>query len=83
VSEVSRKVFASYVKDKDQNLHVFKYVLSLTLKVLLHEHILASTVPETQHQIAQESDPAFVNIYCESDAVGVSCEVVRKDNRSH
>lgn len=81
--EVTREVLAGDVKDKDQNLHVFKNVLSLTLKILLHEHILTSTVPKTQHQVAQKSDSALVHINCESDAVGVSRKVIRKYNRPH
>jgi hypothetical protein len=72
VREIASKILAGYVKDKDQNLHVFKNVLSLTLKVLLHEHILTSTVPKTQDQVASDFDPALIDRNCEIDAIGVS-----------
>ena len=81
--EITGKVFGGDVKNEDENLNVFEDVFSLRLEVLLHEHVLATAVPQRKHEVAEEADPLLIDIDCESDTVCVSGEIVGKDDRSH
>lgn len=56
VVHVSVQLPALYIEDVDKDGDIPEDVVFLRLKVLLHERLLPATVPEVQHQIAQESD---------------------------
>ena len=40
---------ACNIKDIDQNLDILEDVVLLTLEELLHEKVLTTAIPETQH----------------------------------
>lgn len=54
-----------HIKDIDEHLNIAEYVVSLTGKVVLHEGLLATTVPQVQHQVSKEADMGVLNINCQ------------------
>jgi len=40
------KFFASDVENEYKHLNILKNVLALSLEVLLHKHVLATTIPQ-------------------------------------
>ena len=76
-------VFGGHIEHVNQNLNVLENVVSLALEELLHKGILSSAVPKTQHQVAQEPDARFGYVNRKGDPVGVSRQVVRKNNGPH
>ncbi len=53
---------ALHVEDIDQHLNITEYVVPLCSEIVLHERLLTTTIPQIQHQIAQESDIRLLDI---------------------
>ena len=73
------EILARHIEDVDEHFHVFEDVLSLALEELLHEEVLTSTIPEGQHQVAEEPNARFGDVDCEGDSVCITSQVVGED----
>ena len=51
-----------YVEDVNQNFHISKYVVPLRRKVILHEVILPTTIPQVQSQVTEQLYMGMLNI---------------------
>lgn len=80
---VPLEVLARHVKDVDEHLHVLEDVLSLAVEDLLHEEILATAIPESQNQIAEESHSRLRHVDGEGNSVGVTSQVVSENDGPH
>ena len=51
VIEVNLELFRSDIENKNEHSHVLKDVISLRLKVLLHEAVLTTAIPEWEYEV--------------------------------
>jgi len=49
VLQVDLELFGCHVENENEHAHILKDMVSLRLEVLLHEAVLSTTVPQTQH----------------------------------
>ena len=77
------EVLARDIEYIDKYLNVLEDVLSLTLEELLHEEVLTSTIPKRENQVAQKPDARFGDVDGESDSIGITSQIIGKDDRSH
>ena len=52
MGQISWEVLRCDVKDENENLYVLENMISLRLKILLHKHVLTTTVPQWKNEIA-------------------------------
>jgi len=83
VLEVDLELLRGDVEDEDEHADVLEDVIALRLKVLLHEAILTTTIPQGEHEVAKESHSLLVDIHSECDLVGISGQVVGENDTSH
>lgn len=70
-------------KHVDKNLYSSKNCLFLNQKVLLHECVLTSTIPEVESKSTHEFELMFLPLYCIADFLGVFGWEVSEDDRVH
>ncbi len=51
VIKVNLELFRSDIENKDEHSYVLKDVISLRLKVLLHEAVLTTAIPEREYEV--------------------------------
>jgi hypothetical protein len=83
VLDVTVNILRGNVKDKDEHLNVLENVFTLGLEVLLHKHVLTTTVPKGEHKVSEETDSMLVYVDCKSNAIGVARQIVGEDDTSH
>lgn len=83
VIEVDLELLGCDIEDKNEHSHVLEDMVTLRLKVLLHEAVLTTTIPKREHKIAQEAHSLLVDVYCECYFVSVSRQVVGENDRPH
>ena len=78
--EVDLELFRGDIEYENENTDVLEDVVSLTLKVLLHEAVLTTTIPQGENEVAKEADSLLIHIHSESDLVSVTSQVVGEDD---
>ena len=81
--KVDRELLGCDIEHEDEDADVLEYVIPLRLEVLLHKLVLTTTIPQGEHQVTEEAHSLLVHIHCKCDLVGVSCQVVSKDDGPH
>ena len=55
VIKVDLELLRRDIEDEDQHSYILEDVVSLRLKVLLHEAILTTTIPQGEHKVAKDA----------------------------
>lgn len=71
------------IEDIDDNFNILEDSLSLDHEVVIHESILASTVPQVESQVAHELKAMLFSLNCVAYFVCLFGRVVGENHRMH
>jgi hypothetical protein len=72
-----------HIKDVDQYLYVLEDGFTLSSEVLLHQTILAPTIPEIQGQIPHEPELILIDVHRVPNTHGLAWWVIGKNDGVH
>lgn len=80
---VLRHLLGANIEHVDEHLDHIEDVVTLSSQVILNEAVLTSAIPQIKGDITKEAQLRVLDVDCGTEAVGVECSVVTKDDAPH